>query len=270
MGIRRFVLVLFASAIAAGAFASASSASAGPRPSQTRRVSQHRARRAAKPVKPKVWTLSEYSKGKLHKLKAGASFYGLVYESSLALDQNRELRGYKWQEQRGFSCPDGAVYGKVESNGVAGPEIVIERVTGPLELEGRYCAEASTEHSEPTLENFEVWIGGYMKLTGFPARLKLEGSEFGENRLSLTPASYFELQFENFHNSVKCNYFQIKPMNGDVNPAKPETAEQLTLQVAASLSLETFTESCGSLDFLDFTIKAYVGEYGPAMFASYG
>src|SRR3984957_15385990 len=99
MGIRRFVLVLFASAIAAGAFASASSASAGPRPSQTRRVSQHRARRAAKQVKPKVWTLSEYSKGKLHKLKAGASFYGLVYESSLALDQNRELRGYKWKAQ---------------------------------------------------------------------------------------------------------------------------------------------------------------------------
>lgn len=235
-----------------------------------RRPAQRNARPATGKPKAKVWTVSEYSKGKLHKLKAGSSYYGLIVASSVSFEKPQELHGFKWIEQRGFTCPVGAAFGKLKSNGVAQAEISLEKITGPLALESHYCVEGTNLHPEESLEQFEPWIGGYLKLTGLPGDIKFEGAEFGPSYVTMAPAGAFELEFKNFHENVTCKYFQLKPMHGDVSPQEAGSAGPLHISFAADMPTDTFNSSCASEAFFDFTMISYVGEYGPAMFAKYG
>ncbi|HEX3910173.1 MAG TPA: hypothetical protein VHW67_05670 [Solirubrobacteraceae bacterium] len=228
----------------------------------------HRAghhRRAAKAkVKPAVWTLSEYSKGKLHKLKVGAPYYGLVYSAVLDLRTKEELHGFKWTLDRPLSCPVGGARGTVVSNGVAVPEIEIESISGGIEGD---CPELRTSHQVESIETYPDWATNFVSIHFLPARLTLEGGESQTNG-HLSPHGAFEIEVRSYRGDT-CKYFSLARMSASPKPGEPDEAQQLSFNVSGQLSLETFTSACPQEGTLSFRMISHVGEYGPAMFAEY-
>ncbi len=226
---------------------------------------RHRGRRAARRLagkpKPAAWTLSEYSKGKLHKLKAGSPYYGLLYRYGVGLQSHKEVHGYKWTEARTFECEEGSASGTVQSNSVASPEVALEK---PLEY-GR-CPELSTYHPDQLIEEFTPWSSSEVRFNLLPARLTLES---GDARL--TPGSDFEVEVVDLiGGETTCKYFSLNPMVGSVTPGEPGEAQQLGFNFSAKFAPEQFGGPCPEEAYVFLLMRSHVGPYGPAMFAEYG
>jgi hypothetical protein len=225
---------------------------------------RHHRRATKAKAKPAVWTLSEYSKGKLHKLKAGSPYYGLIYSGVLDLRTKEELHGFKWTLDRPLSCPVGGAYGTVVSNGVAVPEIEIERISGGVEGD---CPELRTGHPVESIESYPDWATNFVGIHFLPAWLTLEGSEFQTNG-HLSPHGAFEIEVRSYRGDT-CKYFSLVRMGASPVPGEPGEAQQLSFDVSGPLSPETFTSACPQEGTLSFRMISRVGEYGPAMFAEY-
>jgi hypothetical protein len=244
---------------------SAACAPAGLAKSPTpRRVAHHRhaVRRAAHRTtgksKTAVWTLTEYSKGNLHKLKTGSPYYGLVYRYGVALVSHKENIGYKWNEERQFACELGSWSGTVKSNSVASPEIALET------MEAARCPEQVRPHDE-VRETFTPWTSSNVKFSLLPAVLTLES---GGARLA--PGSDFEVEVDDLLGGEKrCKYFSLNTMSGTVTPGAPAEAQQLAFNFSAKFAPEQFTGSCPEEATVFLLVRSYVGQYGPAMFAEH-
>ena len=230
------------------------------------KLHHHRGRRAAhrpagKP-KPAVWTLSEYSKGKLHKLSAGSPYYGLLRRWSVVLVSHKEVHGFKWTEEHPFDCETGSVSGTLKSNRVATPEVALET------LVYGYCPELSTDHlGFENIEEFTPWSSSELSFALLPARLTLEG-----DKARLAPGSDFEVEVVDLTGGeTRCKYFSLTAMNGSVSPKEPETAAQLGLSfLSVKLAPEQFTGLCPEEALVYLVMSSYVGPYGAAMFAEDG
>jgi hypothetical protein len=234
---------------------------AGPHPS--RHASKNTAHRATGKPKPAVWTLSEYSKGKLHKLKAPSPYYGLLYRSGITLDSHKEVHGFKWNEERPFICETGAFSGTVKSNGVPTPEVTLETMT-----QGN-CPERSTFHGFQMTEEFTPWSSSEVGFKLVPAHLILEGEH-----ARLAPGSFFEVVVvDEIGTITTCRYFSLGAITGNSSPSGASQAGQsgqLSLNLGAKLERETFTSTCPEEASISLLFRSYVGQYGPAMFAEYG
>lgn len=273
MGVRKVLLaglVVIMAGIAAPATAAPASTGSHHLLRHAHRPAVH-ARPAVKKPHAAVWTLGEFVKGKIHKLPAGASFYGRSTQASLLLSQNYEnTNGFKWTINRDFYCAASTFQGKVKSNGVATPEITIESITGALNR-GSACTEEARRHPFEKQEGeFTPWRKGYVRLKGLPITLSLQPPQEGFNEAVLTPTSLFEVEVESFEGSIVCKYFQIRKITESLGAREPGDAQQLAVgNFATGLSPETFNSQCLEGASVGFDISGFVGQYGPALFDSY-
>lgn len=281
MRVRAVVLCMM---VCASVSPAAVSAAAAPTKPPTHRVGQKRKKHARPAVKkghPKVWTLYENKGGKLHKLAAGAPFYGRVdFGGRIVLNTKRETSGgFKYQWLREIYCGDGGLVGKVKTNGVAKPEIVLERATGWLNDE-QWCVEEEALHFSERefqgIQEFQPWSQVSVHVHNFPWTVTLETTAFEENQASISSASYFEIEVKGERASEvlpACKYFYIPTLKSQ--PVSPgdvaDGSQRLKVSIGAQMPQENFAKACPPENAgFGFTMVGVVGEEGYPLYAGVG
>jgi hypothetical protein len=226
---------------------------------------------AAKTPKVQAWTLGEYVKGKVHKVAVGSSFYGRSQQLVFKLSQPHEnMNGFKWTIYRYLYCAASTFEGTVKSNGVASPEITIEKMGGAING-GSECIEQASNHPYEKQEGvFTPWREAAVRLKGLPLTLALAPPHEGHNEATLAPTSHFEFEVENVAGTATCKYFEIPKLKEGFGPGQPNEAAPLAVgNFSSGLSAETFTSECPEVASFGFDISGFAGPYGPALFVSY-
>ncbi len=235
----------------------------------SRKVRRH-ARPLVKKPKPEVWTLSELKNGKQHKLKAGTPFYGKI-DGLVAPIEDREDRYGKYEWGHALYCQDAGVNGKIKSNDVATPEIILEEPTG--ELADEPCIEEGRTHNLYYEEgNFEYWGKASVHVLHFPWTVTLE-EQSEQTKASVTPTSYFEVEVAGYYNNTShtiCKYFYIPQLkNEPVSPENTHETSRLYLGISAQLSPLNYAASCpSSFATMSLSVAAYDGEDGAPLYAT--
>jgi hypothetical protein len=264
-----FTIAIATTGVGSMAAAAQTSKAKGRSHHASRKVRRH-ARPSVKKPKPEVWTLSELKNGKQHKLKAGTPFYGKI-DGLVAPIEDREGRYGPYEWGHALYCQDAGVNGKVKSNGVATPEIILEEPTG--ELSDEPCIEEGRVHNLYYEEGtFEYWGKASVHVGHFPWTVTLE-EQFEQAKASVSSASYFEAEVEGYYSNTEhtvCKYFYIPELkNQPVSPENPHETSRLYLGITARLSPENYAAACpNSFAGMTLNVAAYDGEDGAPIYAT--